>query len=304
MTGTPDRLTLTAFGIAVLLGGVNFVAVRVSNEELDPMFGAAVRFAAAALLLVGYLAVRRIPLPRDRVLQATVAYGVLAFTLTYGLAYWSLQPGKLSAGIGAVIFGATPLITLLLAAAHRLEQLSSRGVLGAFLAVVGITVLANPFSDASVPLLPLLAMLGAAVAASEASVILKIVPPSHPVATNGVAMAIGAAMLVGVSVVSGESWFVPEQQDTWVSLAYLAPIGSVGLFGLFLFTLGRWTASAVAYMTALFPVVAMVAGALILDESVTVNGVAGGLTVIIAVYVGAIRRPQTRSPEAAAQASG
>ena len=290
MQGGPDRLTLMAFTGAVAIGGVNFVAVRVSNEELDPMFGAGARFTVAALLFLGYVALRRRPLPRGNVLKATVAYGVLAFTITYALAYWSLQPGKLSAGIGAVIFGATPLITVVLAAAHRLERITPRALVGALIAVAGITVLANPFSDASVPVVPLLAMLLGAVAAAESSVILKLVPPTHPVATNGVAMAIGAVLLLVISAVAGESWVVPEQGDTWTSLAYLAVIGSVGLFGLFLFTLGRWTASAVAYMTAAFPVVAMIAGAVLLDEEITVNGVIGGLMVITAVYVGAIKR--------------
>jgi len=300
MTETPDRLTIIAFSTAILIGGVNFVAVRVSNQELDPMFGAGLRFSAAALIFLAFVAVRRIPLPRGRVLAVTVAYGVLAFTITYALAYWSLQPGKLSAGIGAVIFGATPLITILLAAAHRLERITPRGVFGALIAVAGITVLANPFSDASVPVVPLLAMLIGAVAAAESGVILKLVPPSHPVSTNGLAMAIGAVLLLGISAVAGEAWLVPEQGDTWTALAYLAPIGSVGLFALFLFTLGRWTASAVAYMTAAFPVVAMVAGAVLLDEEITANGVIGGAMVITAVYVGAIRR----TPQPAQGSSG
>jgi drug/metabolite transporter (DMT)-like permease len=42
-------------------------------------------------------------------------------------------------------------------------------------------------------------------------------------------------------------------------------------------------------MAALFPVVAMIGGALILDESITVNGVIGGLVVVAAVYLGALR---------------
>ena len=36
-----DGKTLAAFATAVVLGGVNFVGVRVSNEELDPIWGAA-----------------------------------------------------------------------------------------------------------------------------------------------------------------------------------------------------------------------------------------------------------------------
>lgn len=75
-----------------------------------------------------------------------------------------------------------------------------------------------------------------------------------------------------------------------MSLGYLVVVGSIGLFGMILFTLGRWTASAVGYITAAFPVVAMVAASIIADEPITGRGIAGGALVIVAVYVGALRR--------------
>jgi drug/metabolite transporter (DMT)-like permease len=286
--GVPDTVTLTAFLIAVVIGGSNFVGVRFSNRELEPFFGAGVRFSIAAVLLLGWMVFRRIRFPRGRVLKATILYGVLSFTVTYALAYYALV--ELSAGAAAVVFGATPLVTLVLAAAHGIEHFTTRGMVGSLLAVVGIVILADPRAGEGLPLLPLLAVIGAAFAAGESTVILKIVPPEHAVATNGVAMAVGAPLLLLLSALVGETWLVPEEAATWTALAYLSVIGSVGLFGLLLFTLGRWTASAVAYMTALFPVVAMVVGALVADEPITLNGAIGGAVVIVAVYVGALRR--------------
>ena len=41
--------TYLAFATAVLLGGGNFVAVRFSNQELDPLWGAALRFGLLLL---------------------------------------------------------------------------------------------------------------------------------------------------------------------------------------------------------------------------------------------------------------
>jgi len=291
----PDRVTLAAFSAAVLIGGVNFVAVRYSNRELEPLFGAGVRFAAAAGLFLGFMAIRKIPFPRGRELVGTVVYGVLAFTVSYALAYWALQ--ELSAGVAAVVFGATPLVTILLAAAHRLEHLTRRGLVGAAIVVTGIVVLANPSSGADIPVLRLLAVLGAAVAAAESSVIIKIVRPTHQMATNGTAMAIGAVLLLAISGFTGETWVIPSAAETWVAWAYLAGIGSVGLFALILFTLGRWTASGVAYMTPLFPVVAMIAGAVLADERITMNGVIGGLVVIAGVYVGVLWKPRQQRTE-------
>jgi drug/metabolite transporter (DMT)-like permease len=303
-TALPDRVTLAAFGAASLIGGMNFVAVRFSNRELPPYFGAGTRFALAALVLLVVMRMRRIPFPRGASLGVTLIYGVLSFTIAYALAYWAMQPGKLSAGMGAVVFAATPLITLLLASLHGIERLRIRSVVGSVMAIAGIGILAGSPGGAAAPLVPLGAMLLAAVAAAEASVMLKRFPPAHPAATNGTAMAVGAALLLTLSALSGESWALPEQSSTWIAVSYLAVVGSAGLFGLFLFTLARWTASAVAYMTALFPIVAMTGGALIAGEAITANGVIGGAVVLAGLYTGTLMRrraPRERPPSLKAE---
>ncbi len=46
-----DKSTLAAFVVAVIVLGVNFVAVRFSNQELPPFWGAALRFIIASVLL-------------------------------------------------------------------------------------------------------------------------------------------------------------------------------------------------------------------------------------------------------------
>lgn len=292
--GAPDSLTLIAFTGTVVVGGLNFVAVRQSNIELPPLFGAGARFAAAALILLAVMRVRRLPFPRGITLFGTVVYGLLSFTAVYSLAYWALQPGHLPAGVGAVVLAATPLFALMLVPLHGLESFRLRGLLGSLLAIGGIAVLANAPADARLPLLPLLAMLAAALAAAEATIVIKRFPPAHPVATNATAMGIGALVLLLLSALAGESWAMPGDGDTWLALSYLVVVGSVGLFGLFLFTLARWTASAVTYSIAAMPVVAMIGGAVILGEAITLTGVVGGLIVILGVYVGALSR---RSPE-------
>ena len=70
-----DRGTLAAFAVAVLVGGLNFVAVRFSNRELPPFEGAALRFAAASLVFLAYVGMRGIALPRGRSLIGAVLFG-------------------------------------------------------------------------------------------------------------------------------------------------------------------------------------------------------------------------------------
>jgi F0F1-type ATP synthase assembly protein I len=58
VAGHPDRQTLLAFAGVVLCGGLNAIAVRQTVLELDPLWGAAIRFLAAGLIFAGLTVAR------------------------------------------------------------------------------------------------------------------------------------------------------------------------------------------------------------------------------------------------------
>lgn len=284
--GGPDAATLLAFLLIVLIGGINFVAVRFSNRELAPFYGAGIRFIISSALLFLYVAIRRVPLPRGKGLTGTLIFGLLSFTGAYAFAYSALQ--KLPAAAASVIMASVPLLTLFFAMLHRVEKFRIRGLIGGVLALAGIVVIVGGTDRSDIPVGAVLTMLGTAVCAAESSVIIKRFPPSHPVATNAVAMGVGGLLLFPLSLVAREAWIVPQIQTTWVTLAYLVVIGSVGLFGLYLFALGRWTASGVSYMFVLAPIVAAVAGIVLEGASITAGLAIGGAIILAGVYVGAL----------------
>ncbi|MDQ3937775.1 MAG: DMT family transporter, partial [Chloroflexota bacterium] len=133
---SPGGMTLAAFAVAVTLGGGNFLAVRFSNRELDPFWGAGLRFGIAALLFIGIVAALRLPWPRGALLRRTVLYGVLGFAGFYALMYWALL--HVTAGVAAIVLAIVPLVTLLMGAAQKLETVSWRGLVGSVLALAGI----------------------------------------------------------------------------------------------------------------------------------------------------------------------
>jgi drug/metabolite transporter (DMT)-like permease len=82
-TGDADGATVGAFAAVVVVGGANFVAVKDTVEELDPLYGAAMRFGLACLIFFAILVARRIPLPRGRALAGAALYGLLGFGTAY-----------------------------------------------------------------------------------------------------------------------------------------------------------------------------------------------------------------------------
>ncbi len=108
-----------------------------------------------------------------------------------------------------------------------------------------------------------------------------------------VGMTAGASALLTVAALSGEELTLPRETDTQLAVAYLA-VATVGMFLGILYVVQRWTASATAYTFVSMPVVAVIAGAIALDEEITVAVVAGGVIVVAGVYVGALSRRHAR----------
>jgi drug/metabolite transporter (DMT)-like permease len=102
-------------------------------------------------------------------------------------------------------------------------------------------------------------------------------------------MTTGAIALVLAALVAGETLELPNRSATWSAVVYIATFGSVGVFLLYLYVLGRWVASRAAYSFVLIPIVTVVLSAWLDDEPVGVGLVLGGALVLAGVYVGALR---------------
>jgi drug/metabolite transporter (DMT)-like permease len=282
-----ERIALASFVVGSLLAGGNAVGVRFSNRELDPFWGAGLRFGLAAGLLVVLMAVLRLELPRGRALTGAVVYGALNFGAAFALAYYGLV--RVHAGFGQTLLAVVPLATLLLAVLHRQERLSVRPVVGTVLALAGIAVMSRAPLREAVPLVSLLALLGSALCFAEAAVLVRRFPPAHPVTINAVGMSTAAVLLVAVSLVAGESLELPQRTATLVALGYLVTAGSILVFVLYVVVLRYWDASRAAYVFVVIPVVTVVLSAWLDDEPIRIGLVLGGILVLAGVYIGALR---------------
>jgi drug/metabolite transporter (DMT)-like permease len=287
MTLGGERVALAAFVTGSLLAGGNAIGVRFSNRELAPLWGAGLRFALAAGLLVAVMAVLKLAPPRGRALTGALLYGALNFGAAFALAYYGLV--RVHAGLGQTLLAVVPLATLLLAVLQRQERFRVDAIVGGVVAVVGIAVLSRAPLREAVPVLSLLALLGSALCFAQAAVLVRRFPPVHPVTMNAVGMATAALLLLAGSVLVGESIELPERGATWLALGYLIVVGSVLVFSLYILVLRHWTASRAAYTFVLVPVVTVVLSAWLDDEPVRAGLILGGALVLVGVYVGALR---------------
>lgn len=288
---------LAVFIACTIIGGSNVVAVRISNRELAPFWGAGLRFAVAALLMLTFAVWRRTPLPLGKALPGVVLYGLLNFGAFYALGYWALLEAPAAAA--AAVIALAPLLTFFAATALGMERFRWQGVLGGAISVVGVAVVFEDQLHANVPLGSLVALFLGAVTIATTTILLKRLPRTHPIGTNAVAMIPGAGSLLLLSALAGERPGLPTTSDVWLVLVYLVTVGAVGLFAGVVYVVGRWTASASAYMTVLFPIVTVALAAAVAGEFVSPQFVAGALLVTLGTYIGAILQPAATAKTAA-----
>lgn len=289
-TNKIDRLTLLAFSVVIVLGGSNAVAVRFSNLDLPPFWGAGFRFGSAAMIFWMIVLIQKIELPRGRSLIGVLIYGILTIGISYALLYWALLfiPASVTMVIGAL----NPLFTFFFALVHKQETFRWRGLIGGLVAFIGILFGIGNQIGGSLPLLPVLAVMVGFAAVSEGSVLYKSFPKSSPLVVNAISLSVGTLLLLLVSIFAGEAWSLPTTQNTWIAYAYLVLGGSVGLFYLYLFVLGRWTASATSYTFLLFPVATILIASWLAGEVITPRFLVGTAIVLVGVWLGAIANPK------------
>jgi len=238
-----------------------------------------------------------VALPRGKALAGAALFGFLGVGASFLFLMWGLveTPASLFQVIGALV----PLLTILFAFLHRLEKLRWQGITGALLAVAGIAFAVNGYKGVAISIPHILAIVVGTACIAESAVIAKQIPRSNPIATNAVAMTVGSAMLLFVSFLTREQWVIPTKIATWAAYLYLVVFVSVIVFLLYLWLLGRWTASGTSFAFVLMPLVTIVLASFISDEPITLSLIIGAALVISGVLFGALLKPKQREKPAA-----
>jgi len=281
-----DKRTFVAFLLVVVLGGSNSVAIRFSNQELAPFWGAFVRFFFAGVVFWLIFLGRRMSLPGRRDVAVIALNGFLSTGVSFALLYWALQ--KVPVSLATVIVSTSPLFTLVLAVLHRLERFRVQSLLGGLIAIAGLTVVVNAQPGGRDLLPGITGLIIGALVAAEGNVIFKMYSlKSDPVIINAVSMTSGAFFLGAASWLAHETHVLPSTPLVWGAVLYLILGGSVVMFYMFVYVLSRWKASSASYAILFFPLVATLLAAWLAKETVSLAFILGAAMVLAGVWFGA-----------------
>ncbi|WP_254531256.1 DMT family transporter [Natrinema gelatinilyticum] len=277
-------LDVPFFLLLAVLWGLSFPAISVGLESLPPLLFAAFRYDIAALLLLSYAVVRVDDwLPTGRNDVAAVAGGGVFLVGGNGLLFLGQQ--TVPSGVAAIIQGLVPIATALWAIALLGERLSPVGTVGAAIGFLGVGLVVQPdpatlFAGDTAGRLLIVAQV---CSVSLGGVLIQRAGPTvdQPVLV-GWSMFVGGVVLHAVSFGAGELPSSDVVGPTAVgALLYLGIFATAIAFLIYFRILedhGAFEASLIGYLV---PIVAAVAGTVLLDETIGTMTIAGfGLIVI------------------------
>lgn len=257
----------------VLLGliwGGSFLAIRTALDEIGPLTSVLHRTGWAMLVLWGFVALKRLPLPKaPKVWGAFLVMGLLNNVIPFSLMAWGQL--YIPTGLTSIFNAATALFGIVVASlVFADERLTARKALGVGLGFFGVCLAIGldtlrQFDTTSLAQLAIVAgTLSYALAGAWARKMLGGVPPV--IAAAGMLSGSTLCMIPLVLTVEGTP-SLALATDTWLAIAYYAIVATALAYLLYYRVLGMAGSGNLLLVTLIIPPVAITLGALVRNES-------------------------------------
>lgn len=271
--------------VAALIGG-NFSALKFALDHTTPFLLASMRTVIGGSFLIGLALLRGERLPRRwDDLRNIFVVGFSITTVSSALLVFGVN--RVPAGLASLMSSTMPLFTAVLMLL-LMQAPTSRGALtGLATGFLGTVVLASPSLSGSTAAVGIVALAVSALAWAFGNVYMKWKDFSRvsPIMLVGVQLVMSACMLVPFALIvegTGETdWSV----GLLVPVLYAAIPANALTFSLIATVVQRATPTVAASTAYLIPLFGVFFGWLIRDEVLGVVEAAGGLLVVVGVYL-------------------
>jgi drug/metabolite transporter (DMT)-like permease len=285
--------------------GSTYVGIAVAVETIPPFLMAATRFGIAGAILLAWSIAREgnlSVLPTRHEWRDSAIVGGLLLGGGMGLVAFGEQ--TIPSGITALLVAMMPVWVAIfgrLVFGERLPWLATAGIALGF---VGVAILVGPtaFGDVgALEPLGLMALVVAPIAWSVGSLFAshRADLPHRSLVATAAQMLTGGVVLLAMSVAAGELGTVDigaiSSESLW-AFAYLTIVGSLIAFTAFGWLLRVAPLPLVTTYAYVNPVVAVVLGALILQESIDPRTLIAGAVIVVAVMLIVTARGRMRAP--------
>jgi drug/metabolite transporter (DMT)-like permease len=284
--------------------GASFMFIKIAVDELAPTTTMALRLVFSALPLLAIVFLKRGLGPSTRemrpILRSAMLLGILSTAVPFTLIAWGET--KIDSGIAAIGNASMPIFVALLALRFRKsERATGSRLLGVFLGLIGVGVLAgvNPeggWAGVAGTLAVVVASISYAVATLYTQGLLDNV---HNDVLAAASVTWGAVLLTPIGAIQA-----PSHLPSWgviASVLALALLGTVAGQLIYFRMIYRYGSARSSLVVYLLPVTALFYGALLLDETITASAIAGLVLILTGTALGSgVLRMPRRAPVPAA----
>lgn len=256
----------------ILIWSTTPLAIKWSTVGTGFLFGVTGRMVIGLCLASMLVALWRLPMKWHRRARKTYLAAGLGIYTTMITVYWSSQ--FIPSGWISILFGLTPIVTGVMAANWLGEKVLTPAKLGGM--VLGLTGLMVVFYKGShVDSSAWMGICGIVVAVvfySASGVWVKQINAQlHGLVVTTGGLAVSVLLFLLTWFLTNAEWPREIEQRTGLAILYLGVIGSVLGFALYFFVLKKVSATRVALITLMTPVIALILGNVLNNEPLTLT---------------------------------
>ena len=280
------RIQWLAYIALCVIWGSTWLVIRFVVRDVPPFLGASIRFFLAAGILLIPVFFRKDRWPKhDYQWNAILVLGFTMIAIPYALVFWAEQYIKSS--LTAVLFSANPLVVALLTPIMMRRKVPRQALFAMVVALGGIlTLLYTDLAISGKTLAGGFAVLTAMCISAWSVVFAK--KRLHDLDT---VFATGMQMLIGAIGLLWATWALESHASVnWTrqaigALIFLAIVGSAIAFAVYYWLLKSMQPYQLSTINLLVPAVAVLEGALIGNEGVTLTMLVATMVVLGSVGV-------------------
>ncbi len=269
-----------------LIWGSTWLAIRLGLDSLTPILSAGFRFSLAAVFVFILMKIQKLKIQADPLsIKIYLILGFFSFLIPFGLVYWAEQ--FIPSGLASILFSVMPFFVIIFSFFFlREEIISAYQIIGVILGFIGVTIIFSEklHIDFSSDIVAMLAVLISSVIQAGIAIILKkYAKHLNPLSMNLVPLTIAGLFMIIIGLIFENVSNNKFDLNATFSVLYLALFGTVITFSTYYWLMKKINLLFLSLSTFITPIIAVILGWLILNESFSLQALIGSILVLIGI---------------------
>lgn len=282
-----DYLAYIAYAVLCLAWGSTYLAIRIGVADMPILLFGAMRFISAGVIMLAFVVVTGQKMPRAWEDLRTVAItALLLLVLSHILILWAEQ--YVPSGMASLVLSATPLFVAvidgLVPGGYKIGVRGWSGLIIGFSGVAGLLSPGNGWEG--LPASALLALVVSSIVWASGTVYSARKPVNASLMAVAALETLLAGLVMGMAgLVHGDAGEVNLTANAIWALVLLIVVGSIMGYTAFVYVMEKMPPSIGMTYSYINPIVAVILGAMVLNETVTLGEIASFAVILTGVIL-------------------